>query len=467
MTEAHQERTSTGFWQNTKLQFTVVFAVAFLLRVGCILYYGPILTNDSTYYLNLAKGILTGEGLGLPSRVMPLYPIFVAACRLVSESHWMILWAHAAMGALTCMLLFTTCRRLFQPKFAFCCGLAVSLYIPLAAFSALLLRETMIAFTVSVVTYCLTRLLQERTMRWAWATGIAYVATVFVQPTFVPFVGVLGMGLWVLSHSWRTAVRLTLPVIACLGIVLSLWATRNYLVTQRFIPFAGDHIGCYFLEGLMDANDLKGDKGLRPDQLAHLGISEEDPYITYSRLRNNYIKADLDTKLRDGSMLFSRALRLVVHEPVNYLRFSLKRLHWLWMKDQWVQLTEGDYMHLRPLDTLRAEHGLLGKLVSAILYLFGYGSLFAMILFWKRLAGLILPILTVLGLHMWIHAETRYALAIHPHILVFSLLTVTYLWQRVVRRQSMGQIESALMSQNTMQGALSVSGAFARDSSHV
>lgn len=441
MTESHEDRSSTGFWQNTRLQFATVFAVAFLVRVVCILHYGPILTNDSTYYLNLARGILAGEGLGLPSRVMPLYPLFVAACRLVSESHWMILWMHALMGAMTCVMLFATCRRLFQPKFAFGCGLAVSQYIPIAAFSALVLRETMIAFTVSLVTYCLTRLLQERTMKWAWGTGFAYVATVFVQPTFVPFVAVMGVGWIVLDRDWKAAVRFTVPVMVSLVMALSVWTVRNYLLTQRFIPFAGDHIGCYFLEGIMDANDLKGDKGLRPDQLAYLGISEDDPYITYSRLRENYIKADLDTKLRDGPVLFSRTLRLVVHDPWQYLAFSLKRLHRLWMNDFWVERIDDGYMNLRPLDAFRARHGVIGTLVSIPFHLFGYAALLSIVLYRKRAAPLLAPIITVLGLHMWIHAEARYALSIHAHLLVLSITAVCLLWLRFARKKSRGEID--------------------------
>src|SRR5262249_33054478 len=150
-----------------------IFVVALLLRGACLLYYGPTLTNDSYHYLTVAQSVLDGRGFGLPYRSTPGYALFLAGVLWVAPSHWAIVWAQAVLGALTCVVLATACERLFQPRVALCLGLGVASYIPLAAFCAMVLRETLIAFAVSVTTYCLVRSIREKRQGWHWATGAA------------------------------------------------------------------------------------------------------------------------------------------------------------------------------------------------------------------------------------------------------------------------------------------------------
>jgi 4-amino-4-deoxy-L-arabinose transferase-like glycosyltransferase len=316
----------SSFWSRTWLQLAAVFVVAFVLRAFFVLHYGPILTNDSTYYLSVAEGIQQGKGLGLPYRSPPLYPLFLALIHSVCSSHWAIIWVQAVVGALTCVVLAATCRRLFQPKLAFVLGLAATWYIPMAAFCVTVLRETIIGFGISLATYCLVRSLQEQGIRWCWITGAAGAFTLFNQATFVFFPFWVGIAYWIHARSFKSALRRILPVIVCYAIAVGSWTARNYHVTGRVIPLSADHIGYFLLEGIMDAN--KEAKALTPEQIRFLGIAEDDPYNTYAGMRDQYWglgeaegTGGLERKLKDGPVLFSRAVRLALHEPGRYLRF--------------------------------------------------------------------------------------------------------------------------------------------------
>lgn len=445
MNDSPSPTAETPFWSNRRLQLVIIFLVALALRGAFVVHYGPILTNDSTYYLSVAEGIQQGNGLGLPYRSPPMYPLFLASILSVVPSHVAVIWAQAVLGALACVFVAMTCQRLFRPAVAFWFGLAVAVYAPMASYCVPLLRETMIGLGVSVTVYFVVRSLQDPRMRWLWCAGVAYSFTVFNQATFIFFVGWLGIAYWIHSRSLKTAIVRVIPVIACIAATIGVWSARNFHMTGHFIPISADHLGYFFLEGIMDANKEK--KALTPAQLQYLGIPEDDPYNTYGGMRDYYWglgpysgTGGLERKLKDGPVLFHRALKLAQHDPKKYLRFSVQRLHRLWCKDLWVERTEESYLNLRPLDRFRETKRIGPMTIVLIVYAFGYSSLLGMVIFGKRTLVLLVPIVAMLSFHMWVHAETRYALAIHPYLLIYSLLAVMFLWLRVIRQRKIEKI---------------------------
>jgi phosphoglycerol transferase MdoB-like AlkP superfamily enzyme len=117
----------------------------------------------------------------------------------------------------------------------------------------------------------------------------------------------------------------------------------------------------------------------------------------------------------------------------------------LWFKDIWVERMEDNYINLRPLDRLRATHNVAALALIMAIYAFGYSSLIGMVVYWRPLLGLLVPVVTMLTFHAWVHAETRYALAIHPHLLIFSLLAVIFVWQRLIQRKPTQEIRLAVL----------------------
>jgi hypothetical protein len=438
---------SSSFWTSNQRQLILVFVVALILRFWFVFHYGAIQTNDSAYYLTLAHDVLNGKGLGIPHRAPPVYPLFLASVLAVWDNVWAILWAQVLLGAVTCVVLAATCQRLFQPRLAFILSLAVALYVPMAAFCAVVMRETLITFGISVTTYFLVRVLHQPAPRWVWATALGCVFTFFTQFTFLFFPLWAGLAYWIHTRSFKRAFQWAWPIAACLAASLGFWAGRNYLVTQRFIPLSTDHIGYFLLEGILDANE--NDKSLTPDQKAHLGLAPDDPYTSYKGMRDHYWEGGLaggvDRKLQDGPLLLSRAVKLIQYQPGKYLRFCVKRLHRLWFKDLWVERTEESYLNLRPLDRFRRQ-GMAALAVTALIYAFGYGGVVAMALFGRQTLALLVPVVTMLSFHVWIHAETRYALPIHPHLLIFSLLTLVGLFRLLLQRRSLHEIRADLMA---------------------
>jgi 4-amino-4-deoxy-L-arabinose transferase-like glycosyltransferase len=327
------------------------------------------------------------------------------------------------------------CQRIFQPKLAFWLGLAIALYIPLAIWCVMVMRETLIAFLVAITTYCLVRALQEPGPRWYWITGLSFVLTFFCQPTFFSFPLWMGLAVWIGARNFRKAVLSLVPLLVCTIVAISLWTVRNWLLTSRFIPLTGDHIGCYFYLGVMNVNQTETG-ALTRAQIRYLGVAEDDPYNTYHGLVDHYVRGSLETRLRDGPELLSRALRLIRYQPTKYFGFTLKRFHRLWLKDLWAERTEESYINLRPLDQFRTKHTIGRRLIVGLIYAFGYSSLLGIVLFWRQTLGLLVPILSLLSFHVWMNAETRYALAVHPYILIYCMITVFYLYQRLAGKEA-------------------------------
>ena len=172
----------------------IVCIVALVIRlIYCFTSFQNYLSNDAIVYHTLAVNVALGNGYSTNGQPPyephflrePGYPLFLAAVYYVytffGEPHYVesnqidiarypeITWARVAqaiVGAATCVIFLLLLRLWLRPTAAFVIAVLFAAYLPLAAFSAMILRETLQTFLVMVMSYAFARFLLGP--RWQW-----------------------------------------------------------------------------------------------------------------------------------------------------------------------------------------------------------------------------------------------------------------------------------------------------------
>lgn len=238
----------------------VLFIVAELCRVSAVLW----LANrnrlagvehdfpDSELYWKLALRVAAGEPFDDGKRQVlrtPGYPVFLAgAIRLFGPSITGARHAQAAVGSLSCVLLFLLVRRLLGTRAAKVAA-AIAAVHPFAVFlSATLLSEALFTFAVLGQLLVLVRVIEALdqrdvcapTVRWEWAAGLCGAAATLVRPSWIlatPLVaGYLVLRWWTRAERRfdRFFAAFFMLLAFCLG--MSPWWLRNWHVTDHFVP---------------------------------------------------------------------------------------------------------------------------------------------------------------------------------------------------------------------------------------
>jgi 4-amino-4-deoxy-L-arabinose transferase-like glycosyltransferase len=258
-----------------RLRFVILFIVAELLRVGVAI--GLVQHNrerglvyefaDSELYWKLALNVAAGKPYDDGKRQVlrtPGYPVFLAGCiRLFGDSPVAARHAQAAVGSLSCVLLFFLVQRLFDARTAWITAWVAALY-PFAIFlSAVLLSESLFTFVLLLQLLCLSRLGERlsdahprySSLWWAALTGLTGALATLVRPSWLPAMPVIGLLLFAFvprnpaacnlhasdsQQTRRSRFRATLPATAMMlfscALALCPWWVRNWKVTSHFVP---------------------------------------------------------------------------------------------------------------------------------------------------------------------------------------------------------------------------------------
>ena len=94
--------------------FWAVVLAALLIRIGFVSLL-PLDAPDTADYQSYALGLLNGSGFSADLYRAPLYPAFLAAVyALLGKGFAAVRIIQAALGAITCGLVFLLARRLFD-----------------------------------------------------------------------------------------------------------------------------------------------------------------------------------------------------------------------------------------------------------------------------------------------------------------------------------------------------------------
>jgi 4-amino-4-deoxy-L-arabinose transferase-like glycosyltransferase len=217
-----------------------VLLLAFVVRAGYLLSAGTPqqLHGDALQYHTYAQTLLEQGRLEGPAGERaartPGYPFFLAAIYAVTgPSPAVACWAQAALGALTCLLLFWLAQRILAPPWPLICGLASAGYYNLVYPTGTILSETLLSFLLVAALLAVYRQ-ESSAWRRAGSFGVLLGLAYWVRPEAL-FYGVAGALL--LPKVFRSMdQRHSVAALAGLVLCAALWTGRNYVVLRSFVP---------------------------------------------------------------------------------------------------------------------------------------------------------------------------------------------------------------------------------------
>lgn len=330
------DSTPASYRRGLPLLLVSLFLLAEFLRVGAALWFAERNRRagvehdfpDSELYWKLALRLAAGEPFDDGKRQVlrtPGYPVFLAgSIRLFGPSITAARHAQAAIGSLSCVLLFFLVRKLLGTRAA-AVAAGIAAVHPFAVFlSGVLLSEAVFTFVLLMQLLVLVRVIaaldqsddRARPVWWSVAAGLCGAAATLVRPSWIlatPLVAVYLVLRW-----WTRAERrfdrfvaaLAMLLAFCLG--MSPWWLRNWHVTDHFVPTTL-WVGASLYDGLNEhATGASNMKFM--DQPEKFGL---DPNLKTADEWNQ------DRMLRDAAWKFAREhpWRVVKLAWIKFVRF--------------------------------------------------------------------------------------------------------------------------------------------------
>lgn len=175
----------------------------------------------------------------------PGYTIFLAGIYYIFGYSWTAVYVvQSFLMTATLLGVYLLAKRLFSARVATISLALCLLYLPLFAYSHVLMTESLFIFLLIYACCAFVRAMQTSSKAWLCVTGIlcGLASSTRSQAMFLPLVFILaillgGKPLPTLKKMW---VGLVLMIVA-MALVLAPWTIRNYLEQERFIP--GDTVG--------------------------------------------------------------------------------------------------------------------------------------------------------------------------------------------------------------------------------
>lgn len=344
------------------------------------------------------------EGLGavqLRSFRPPLFPLLWGrAYGWTSDFYTPIRVGHAALGALTCLLVYFLGRALFAPGVGIAAGVISGWYPPLVWHSINLMTEPLFIFLLTS-TVCLLFAARRRDSAWlAAGSGVTTALGVLSRSVLVGFVPLAGVWLLASARTWRRGTVLAAGYVLGVAVAMSPWVARNWQVHGTLVITTTDG-GHGFLIG-NNEGALQDPRGVKePDSWSFAkGLSEVDMNRTF----------------------FRRGLT------------NLKGSPWLWPRLAWDKFCRlwRFYPHLEYVSDDADDVHLVKPRHYALLYGLSYGLLFpfivagAVLAYVRRatplsdlnLAALLTAYMT--AIHMVFIAVMRYRVPLMPLLIVLA-----------------------------------------------
>lgn len=225
----------------------LILAAGLVLRLLVLMTQGDRMflgTDDDNYResaeILLHSGVLTYAGWKEPTVfIMPGYPLLLAAIFwLAGSANWLA--ARLLQVIISLAALWITVKlgnRLGGRWTGIAAGVLAAVYPPNLTAPCFLMTETVFTCLLLLSLLSFTRAEDSRSLGWYAVTGLALAAATYFRPTSGLLPIVFGGYLLLRGHSWRQTLINVVVMGAVVGLCLSPWIVRNYLIYKEFIPF--------------------------------------------------------------------------------------------------------------------------------------------------------------------------------------------------------------------------------------
>ncbi len=396
-----------------------IFVFALIVRLaviaGTIGFSTPAVSepaSDSRVHMALVHSLLDGHGFryyGAPTAMTPpLYIFFLAGLYGLFGHPGMVRVVQTTIGAMSCVLLYATGRRMFDPATGLVAAALLSLS-PLAAYIAgLHLTENLFLPLLLLILLLSTYVMERPTLITAAGLGTLIGLAGLTRAAFIaflPFILVWTISLWGIRNplSYRIFGLAALTA----SLVLTPWTIRNYLALGAVVPVVGT-AGAAFWEG----NNPHAEGGSLLPTRETWSVGDPPDYGLYG-WRSLGVAAS-------NQRFVQIALAWIREHPQEYLGLLAKKL---------VRLYEftraGDTRNLQVPPIVMLFHLLF--LVSAA------AGILLTIRQWRRFSLLLSLIIFTNVLAMLFVGGTRYTIPMIPSLALFASVALTTSWAHLLQ----------------------------------
>jgi 4-amino-4-deoxy-L-arabinose transferase-like glycosyltransferase len=375
-----------------------IFLVAFLLRVGVVLFLGHLVPEGSDKverYDPIAFDLMNGHGFsmgGAPTAISgPVYPALLAMLyTLFGQSTTVVRIFFSALDAAHCVVFYLIAQKTFGHRIAVLTALVLIVF-PLTFYCILLLSPE-VAFLLPHALFILAFVVavETRMPRYFFLSGLALgVATLArAVPILLPLAA-LPAFLLTADRRRRGLVHFAVFLVG-FAVLVGPWMVRNYVVFQRFIPvqtLGGAHL--YMATPARSSSEAERQERAELERMKHV---EQD------------------------KALYTRSWQRVVENPGEFLRLMRQRSLEMWYRT----------------DSRRFEQP-LWYANSVMLVLAAIGMVLSRTM-WRTHSLFYLVIAYYVVLHTILVAILRYSLPIIPLVIMFALVPISRLASTAAER---------------------------------
>jgi hypothetical protein len=223
----------------------VIFGLALALRLVYVASTTITPISDAERYLGHADRLIARQGFvsadGVPTAYTPPgYPFFIAAVQsALGPGYRPVAYVQALLGAVSCLLTFLLCSRLFDLRHAIAAGLLLAVSPATIPYSGGLLSEVPTSVLILGVLVLLAPAREDTDIGLARTAGAGVLlgTAILFRPAIMAVA--FGLGLYTLlgtGVSFRRRFSSAAVLTAVTVVVLLPWGYRNYRVYERVVP---------------------------------------------------------------------------------------------------------------------------------------------------------------------------------------------------------------------------------------
>lgn len=453
------------FKEEHRQSILVIGLIAFILRLGLQQVYGEdVLPSDGIDYHNVAVNLVLGHGYSNDTQDPhnpyffrePGYPIFLSSIyffyslfddvsylnthRNALDDHTeirVVRFIQALIGACTCIVFFLTWLLVVNNRMALIIGITGALYVPLAVYSAFLMRETLQTFVIVCMNYFFARFLKDQNLRWIIAFAIMLGLSVLILRITVLAPFLVSVFLWVVYKNFKISLKYPLIVFGIMLLLISPWLVRTYLFYPdwRVLLSVGtshtSKLRSYYLE--ME-NALASDR-----------IDSEEFNKFYTNWKSMSDRERFELSFSDEYKTLpaindeSESIAAKLSKVVQRWRLS-------WVESLWVARQMDGRVHLRPHAYYKAQHMSGWFVVSILAIVFGYMALPGLIVYFRKTYIILFSFVYFYSIFYFIANDPRRMLPVHLFVLGFSCLGLYYVYCRIRKISPNSIIQSDVRS---------------------
>lgn len=309
-------------WLASVFALALVVRGAYLLEIrGVPLVRFPVI--DAETYLQWARQIAAGDWLGSePFYQAPLYPYFLGVTmRIVGDHPLAIRFVQALIGAISCVVLASACRRLFSDAAGLTAGCMLALYPPSIFLGTLIQKTVLDELGFAAMIWLISRVRPNKPMIIHAALGVTLAALSLTRENALLLLPVVAIWVYFVGGG-PDAARLRLARIAALGIgaaaILGVVVWRNYAVCGDWLITTYQGGPNFYIGNNPDANG------------SYVALSAGRGQTRYERIDAIRIaQAALGRELSPrevSSFWYRQAFEFVQSEPLRWLRLTAYKL---------------------------------------------------------------------------------------------------------------------------------------------